>query len=198
MTKLYISGAIAADPDFKQKFKDWQIKLEAAGFQTVNPVEVDACLDQACGGEILDTDTKDGETITEYRHTWSCYMKYDLVAMLQCDGVAALPDAVESPGARAEMYVAGLVGIPVKPIRLWVVESIKEQIAQPIVSANLDGDKITGFVQDLNEAVYASIGFTTGSGNFICDTDGLDTVHSDEPEPPADTSRLTSEDERSI
>lgn len=125
--KLYISGDIAADPNFRSKFKHWQKNLEAAGFETVNPVDVGACPEQSCGGEIADTDLDD-ETTTEYLHSWACYMRYGIAAMMLCNGVAALFDAVESPGARTEMYLAGLVGIPVKPIRTWISEVINQQL----------------------------------------------------------------------
>jgi hypothetical protein len=172
--KLYISGAIAADPDFKEKFKTWWHHLDGAGFEAVNPVEVNACLDQNCGGSFLDTDTET-ESTSEFIHSWQCYMRYDLVEMLQCDGVAALDDAMESPGARAEMYVAGLVGIPVKPIRKWIVEAVIEalatQSAKPIQTeeeflASMD----KAVMEHLDLTNEAAVGHCFGADDPKCST----------------------------
>lgn len=117
--KLYLSGPIATEPDFVNLFKkdaDW---LRDVGYEVVNPVEVQACESRSCGGEDK----------SEYIHTWQCYMKYDLAAMLTCDAVAVQADHWASKGAALEIYLAMQVGMPVNSVRQWASKAVREYVA---------------------------------------------------------------------
>ena len=108
MTELYITGAIASDPNFVEKFAAAARELQTAGYLTLNPVDIQPCLSNSvCGGKGA-------------LHTWECYMKHDVAEMVHCDGVAQLDDWVQSPGARAECAIAALLTIPVLPIQVWI------------------------------------------------------------------------------
>jgi hypothetical protein len=128
--KLYLSGAIATEPDFTALFKKDQIRLEGLGYEVVNPVEVLACRDDrdeyVSPARCLETDqaSKLGDL-----HSWQCYMKYDLMAMLKCDGVAMLNNHLQSKGAMLEGYLAMQVGMPIKTVRQWVALSVRENLS---------------------------------------------------------------------
>lgn len=125
--KLYISGPIATEPDFVALFKKDELWLKSVGYETVNPVEVIACRDDRdeyiVPARCLETGqaAKPGDP-----HSWQCYMKYDIAAMMTCDGVAVQPDHWKSKGAALEIYLAMQVGMPVKPVRQWVSEAVRE------------------------------------------------------------------------
>jgi hypothetical protein len=114
MTKIYISGPIAADPlgheHAVQTFTTAEKILYAEGFTAVNPFNVWACDGIRCKPLFP----------TPKSHTWECYIKYDLREMLRCDGVAMLPGWEISPGARIENFVALNTGIPIKTLNEWI------------------------------------------------------------------------------
>ena len=106
--KYYISGPItlgdSATPQdiaqFKSRFSVAEFKLELQGHESVNPLKVQACDYGQCGA-------------TE-GHTWQCWLRYDLVAMLECDGIYLLKRWHESKGALLEFDVAVRCGLAVE------------------------------------------------------------------------------------
>lgn len=94
--RVYISGPISGLPRdvYERAFANRAQWVSGQGWEPVNPVEVKlgAC---ACPGE----------------HEWSCYMRFDLLAMLGCDAITTLPGWERSHGARAEVFVAGVAGL---------------------------------------------------------------------------------------
>jgi hypothetical protein len=94
--KLYICGRITGDSNYHSKFLDAENDLYDAGFYPVNPA---ACIP-------ANTD-------------WNQAMKKAINIMLQCDGVALLPDWKKSKGAKIEAVLARELGIPVKPLHVW-------------------------------------------------------------------------------
>lgn len=51
---------------------------------------------------------------------WETYMRATLTMMLRADGVAVLPDWQESRGAKAEVDLAHVLGMPVRPFNNWL------------------------------------------------------------------------------
>lgn len=49
----------------------------------------------------------------DHERTWQAYMKECLTAMMTCDAVLALPNAMESKGAITEITLARVLEIPV-------------------------------------------------------------------------------------
>lgn len=84
--KVYISGAITNDPDYKQKFKDAQKKLKKDGYIPVNPTWIQAEL------------------------AWEEYMYIDLAMLHICDAVYMMKGWKESNGAKIEYNMAMLEG----------------------------------------------------------------------------------------
>lgn len=107
--KVYISGAISglAQAEYSDLFGRAEAALLNEGHDPVNPLKVLACADEECNtsGE----KKKDGS----YLHHYSCYMKHDLLAMLECDAIAMLPNWLTSKGANIEKTVAQVCGMQV-------------------------------------------------------------------------------------
>jgi hypothetical protein len=108
--RIYISGCITGDDNYKAKFMEAQNRLSEAGYTVVlNPAaSVKPC----------------GDYATE--------LKQALRLMLMADAVALLPDWEESRGARIEARLAGEIGLPVKPLDKWL-----EEFSQEITHAKL-------------------------------------------------------------
>jgi hypothetical protein len=95
--KIYISGRITGDYNYRQKFLDAENRLYGAGHFPLNPA---ACVSP-------DTD-------------WNSAMRTAVCLMLKSEGVALLDDWSESKGAVIEARLAQAVGIPVKPLKEWM------------------------------------------------------------------------------
>lgn len=98
--KAYISGPINSPvpglthEEAKERFhrcERW-INEYLPEWKVVNPLKVGACTDESCG-------EFDG-------HTWDCWLRYDLIAMLGCNTIVFLPDWMSSAGATLEAHVA--------------------------------------------------------------------------------------------
>lgn len=98
---VYISGAIAGLADAESRFDAAAACLTESGYNTVSPYDVSACAN-ACG-----------ESATSDMHLWSCYLRHDIKAMLDCDAIAMLPGWERSHGARLELTVAAACGLTV-------------------------------------------------------------------------------------
>jgi hypothetical protein len=114
VSKIYISGPITSRPDtHREDFRSAAESLIAAGYRkVVDPHDVPACPGDGCGGSRVNG---------AYRHTWECYLRHDLAALLTlCDSVAVLPGWQESPGARFEVDVATQLRYVVEPLTYWL------------------------------------------------------------------------------
>jgi hypothetical protein len=99
MTHLYVSGPMTGMPDLNfPAFNEAARLLRAAGYTVTNPAELDA--------------QDAGKTLT-----WEQYMRRDIKALMDCDGVALLPGWTESRGANLETEIAGRLGM-----KLWGVD----------------------------------------------------------------------------
>ena len=110
MSKVYISGPISA-PDIQTVLKNLEMfdKAEenlSKTYEVVNPRKVQACEDNSCGSDLPDIDGG-------YQHTWQCYLKHDIIAMLDCTKIALLPGWPNSKGATLEYQIADQLGYEV-------------------------------------------------------------------------------------
>lgn len=104
--KIYISGPIMYDTSEKDYFDTTRAIIEALGHEAVNPKNVEACEDGDCFKLPHEYDK-------DMKHSWSCFMRYDLIEMLQCDAIAMIPGWQDSHGARLEHQVAVATGLAV-------------------------------------------------------------------------------------
>ena len=84
--KIYISGKIAGDPDYKGKFARAAAQLERLGATVINPATAPEGLDK------LD------------------YMRICFAMLESADTAAFLPDWEDSPGAQLEKHWCEYVG----------------------------------------------------------------------------------------
>jgi len=104
--KVYISGPImyATGEDQFGPMKEW---LAENGHEPLNPKDVEGCPDQTC--LLLPHEIAKG-----MKHSWKCFMKYDILAMLtECDAILMLDGWEDSHGAKAELFTAVTCGLTV-------------------------------------------------------------------------------------
>ena len=83
--RVYISGAITSDPNYKEHFAKAARELEAKGFATVNPAQMEVVFPDA-----------------EYED----YMLIDLQILSKCDSIYMLNNWRKSCGANREFGYA--------------------------------------------------------------------------------------------
>ena len=91
MKKIYISGKITNNANYKADFEAAEFELKIAGFQPVNPAK-----------EHL----PDGAT-------WADYMRHDIKLLCDCDAIYMLKGWRESAGAKIEYKLARDLGIEI-------------------------------------------------------------------------------------
>lgn len=79
--KVYISGPITNNPNYKEQFSDAEQKLKRAGLEPVNP-------------------------ITDVFKTWAEYMKDDIKLLCDCDAICLLDGWEKSEGAKLEFEIS--------------------------------------------------------------------------------------------
>jgi hypothetical protein len=104
--KVYLSGPITGRPKHVQEFADYADLLILAGHEPLDPHSVSA---QPHTGD-CPPGVRNG---AEDPHTWPCYLRTDLIAMLGCDAVFMLPGHAASVGACFERHVAERCGMPI-------------------------------------------------------------------------------------
>jgi hypothetical protein len=97
MKKIYLSGKITGDEEYRIKFLRAENKLYNAGYYPVNPA-----------------------AFVLPGTPWEEAMRRVLALMLRCDGVALLFDWRGSKGAKIEERLARDVGMTVKPFEEWI------------------------------------------------------------------------------
>ena len=103
--RLYLSGGITGVPDYRERFKALGALVASWGDTPVDPRRVPACPDGSCVESEGDPRSNG--------HTWACWLRYDLIAMLQCDGVVVMDNWRGSRGASLEVSVAQTLRLPV-------------------------------------------------------------------------------------
>ncbi len=92
MKRVYISGPMTGLPEFNfPAFHTAAKALRAAGIEAVNPAEINA----ETGGK------------------WEDYMREDIKALCDCDGIALLPGWERSRGAHLEVHIAHRLGLQI-------------------------------------------------------------------------------------
>jgi len=82
--KIYLSGRITNEPDFKQRFSEAEQALIRQGHEVVNPVNLPH----------------------DHDKTWHSYMKEDVKAMMDCEAIYMLSNWMQSTGAVIERAIA--------------------------------------------------------------------------------------------
>lgn len=129
--KTYISGPIAGAPGLSReeklaRFDRAELVLREMGHDPLNPLSVEGCSTRSCtGGQMVDG---------HFRHAWDCWLRYDLIAMLQeCDSIAVLPEWEISKGARLEYATALELDWPVIDLtRNAVVLGLPHILPEPL------------------------------------------------------------------
>ena len=93
--KVYISGAISNQPNPRPAFDSAASALRAAGFDVVNPYDLDH---------------------SKHGRAWADFMRVDIKALMDCDAVAMLPGWRGSKGASIECSLAQDLGMVLKPL----------------------------------------------------------------------------------
>ena len=91
--KIYISGKITGIPESEafKEFEDAENKLKDE-YEVINPMKLKH----------------------DHDKTWESYMKEDLKALLDCDGIYMLDNYIESLGAQIEYNLAADLGLFVR------------------------------------------------------------------------------------
>ena len=125
---IYVSGPIMApdlDGDLPSRLT---VERRKAKFNTVskiirddvgsttlviNPLDVDAC--KAGTTSPICSGVEDG------KHSWQCYLRYDLEQLVMCHEIVMLEGWEGSPGATVEFNVANFLGLE---INYWCDEHV--------------------------------------------------------------------------
>ena len=91
MKRIYISGQITGNPLYKVQFAAAARIIKFAGFEPVNPAELELSKDA----------------------TWTDYMRRDLKLLCDCDSIYMLKNWKKSKGAKLEHEVAKSLGLSV-------------------------------------------------------------------------------------
>lgn len=95
--KLYIAGPMTGLPKYNYPaFHAAEAQLKAAGYETLNP---------ATNGE---------------QDSWDGYMRAAIAQVVQADGIAYLPGAYGSRGARLELHLAEELRMKTAPLDAWL------------------------------------------------------------------------------
>ena len=95
--RIYVAGPMTGYPDCNYPaFNQAAEELRDLGYEVVNPAE----------STLVDAHYAD-------------FLREDLRLMLDCDAVAILPGWEHSVGARNEVMVAGVLGMPVNELGYW-------------------------------------------------------------------------------
>lgn len=109
--KIYISGPMTGLPEFNfPTFHAAARALRGIGHQAVNPAEINS--------------NTNGD--------WHLYLREDIKALCDCDGLALLPGWEDSKGAHLEVHVAHRLGIKVRSLEAWLCDQFEEKLSAPL------------------------------------------------------------------
>lgn len=89
--RVYISGRIKDYPEHLEHFQRGVDLVVGKGHEAVNPCDIDAGVDP----------------------TYEDFMRADIRAMMDCDGILMLDGWEKSAGARCEHHVAAMCGLTI-------------------------------------------------------------------------------------
>ena len=97
MTRFYVSGPMSGYPEHNAtQFTSVAKLLRERGYDVCNPIEFDESPGLA----------------------WSEYLRKDIRALMDCQGVITLPGWQESRGAALEVHIAHALGMTVLPLSM--------------------------------------------------------------------------------
>lgn len=103
-SRLYVAGPMSGyEENNYPAFNEAAERLRAAGFSVVNPAEYG--------------------TPNRVRVSYQRLLIEDIREMLSCEGIAVLESWWSSVGARNEVQVAGVIGLPVRSVDEWISRS---------------------------------------------------------------------------
>ena len=103
--RLYLSGPMTGIPDKNYiRFMDGAQILHIAGYEVVNPWELD---------------------LDKPENTWEECLRRDIKEEMTCQGVATLPGWKKSRGACLEVYIAKALKWPVHSVKYWEKRAIQ-------------------------------------------------------------------------
>lgn len=90
--KIYIAGKVTGLPQDEviEKFSEAKQKIEALGFEAINPLEV----------------------VGDWQTPWNKAMRMCIAKLTECDAIALIPDWSSSKGAIIEYEIAQQLEIP--------------------------------------------------------------------------------------
>lgn len=98
--KIYLSGPMTGLPDLNRPaFYKAAKALRKAGYQVVNPPELDAA---------------------EHCQTWEQCLQRDIRHLTTCEAIANLPNWKKSRGATLENYIGEKLSYPVHTVGYWL------------------------------------------------------------------------------
>lgn len=114
---VYISGPIAGKPNGnRDAFQKAADLVRLAGHDPMNPQDLDHShpLQEECSGDAVPRLRGERPERREgVEHRYGCYMRADLLALIQkADAILTLHDWQFSRGAKVEVAVADICGIP--------------------------------------------------------------------------------------
>lgn len=121
---IYLSGPMTGLPEYNfPEFRRVAKQLYEKGFEVVNPAD-----------NVIPEYPTDRvpETKEERQKMWVAFMRKDIKAIADCDAIAVLRGWQNSRGARLEVTIAHMLGMPIldaytlEPINLEVTVEIKE------------------------------------------------------------------------
>lgn len=99
--KLYVSGPMTGHPEFNYPaFHRAADQLVAAGYEVISPADLDL------------------NRLSDWE--WIDFILHDLDRVFTAEGIATLDGCDASRGARIEIRVGELRGIPVQSLRAWI------------------------------------------------------------------------------
>lgn len=109
--EAYVCGQITGldEEEYRKNFSEACALVESHGYKAVNPLEVIPDCERGCNSALKFSNG-------DYQHTWQCYMKYDIIALLNCDAIFVQKNAIYSKGATLELEIARKLG-------LWILTS---------------------------------------------------------------------------
>lgn len=118
--RLYLSGPINGRPNFVQEFREAEEQLLAAGYEVTNPTNVNACVAFDCWSKIYGGKTRYPKMQGAGMHTWECYMRFDIIALCECDAICMRPGWMKSAGSNLEYAIAVGLNMPAGCLDEWL------------------------------------------------------------------------------
>jgi len=103
--KIGLIGPVTGVPGYNYSaFNIAAASLKAAGYDVFSPAEITP-------PSVLESGTMG---------TWRYFMRKTIPALIDCDGIAELPNTATSIGGALERYIMSVLGTPIKDVQGWI------------------------------------------------------------------------------